>query len=214
VRKRLIGRRIRLLKLNLPVVGAGWRSSGRSTVCSAGRPSRCSRATAAEELVRLHQAALRRAGGGARLSRPLHPSRRHLAQSPRCSRRARRDPLQGLSPQRVGAVPHNDAQGRRVHQAFPASRFTKGVSSHPPLRATGQRCLQGNIARAKKLMAAPMPEIDPPTARDTADPHTTTDHRPSCPCCGGRMIIVEVFAPGGAPRVPPSSGLGIRTATP
>ena len=73
---------------------------------------------------------------------------------------------------------------------------------------------KANIARAKKLMAAPMPEIDPPAARDTADPHTTTDHRPSCPCCGGRMIIVEVFAPGGAPRGPPSSGPGIRTATP
>jgi hypothetical protein len=26
---------------------------------------------------------------------------------------------------------------------------------------------------------------------DTADPRTTTDHRPPCPCCGGRMIIVE-----------------------
>ena len=51
--------------------------------------------------------------------------------------------LQGLSPQRAGAVPHNDAQGRRVHQALPASRSTKGVSSHPPLRATGQRWLQG-----------------------------------------------------------------------
>src|SRR6185312_14096074 len=95
---------------------------------------RSSRATAAEELVRLHQAALRRAGGGARLSRPLHPSRRHLEQSPRCSRRARRDlPLQGLSPQRAGAVPHNDAQGRRVHQALPASRSTKGVSSQADL---------------------------------------------------------------------------------
>ena len=33
-----------------------------------------------EELVRLRQAALRRARGGARLSRPLHPPRRHLEQ--------------------------------------------------------------------------------------------------------------------------------------
>jgi hypothetical protein len=45
-----------------------------------------SRATQAEELVRLHQAALHRAGGGARLSRPLHPPCRHLEQSPRCYR--------------------------------------------------------------------------------------------------------------------------------
>ena len=67
-----------------------------------------------------------------------------------------------------------------------------------------------NIARARELMAAPIPEVDPPAAHDTADPHTTTDHRPPCPCCGGRMIIVEVFARGGAPRGPPSSGAGIR----
>jgi hypothetical protein len=34
-----------------------------------------------------------------------------------------------------------------------------------------------NFARAKELMAAPIPEVDPPAADDTADPHTTTDHR-------------------------------------
>jgi hypothetical protein len=49
--------------------------------------------------VRLHQAALRRAGGGARLSRTLYPSRRNFEQPPRRARRARGDlPLQGLSP--------------------------------------------------------------------------------------------------------------------
>ena len=71
---------------------------------------------------------------------------------------------------------------------------------------------KANIARAKDLMAAPMPEVDPPAAHDTADiDATTTDHRPPCPCCGGRMIIVEVFARGGAPRGPPSTSAGIRT---
>jgi len=67
-----------------------------------------------------------------------------------------------------------------------------------------------NIARARELMAAPIPEVDPPAAHDAADPHTTTDHRPPCPCCGGRMIIVEVFARDGAPRGPPPSAAGIR----
>jgi hypothetical protein len=33
---------------------------------------------------------------------------------------------------------------------------------------------KANIARAKKLMAAPAPAVDPPAGRDTADPHTTT----------------------------------------
>jgi hypothetical protein len=68
---------------------------------------------------------------------------------------------------------------------------------------------KANIARAKELMGAPIPQVDPPAAHDTADPNATTDHRPPCPCCGGRMIIVEVFGRGGAPRGPPS-GAGFR----
>jgi hypothetical protein len=69
---------------------------------------------------------------------------------------------------------------------------------------------KANIARAKELMAVPMPAVNPPAADDTVDPDAMTDHRPPCPCCGGRMIIVEVFARGSAPRGPPSAGAGIR----
>ena len=57
---------------------------------------------------------------------------------------------------------------------------------------------------------APMAQVDPPAAHDTADRDTTTDHRPPCPCCGGRMIILEVFARGAAPGGPPSDA-GIQT---
>ena len=66
-----------------------------------------------------------------------------------------------------------------------------------------------NIARAKELIAA-IPEVEPLAAHDTADPDATTDHRPLCPSCGGRMIIVEVLGRAGAPRGPPPSGAGIR----
>jgi len=69
---------------------------------------------------------------------------------------------------------------------------------------------KANIARARQLMAAPMAEVEPPVVQDTADPDATIDHRPPCPCCGGRMIIVEVFARGAAPRGPPS---GAATST-
>src|SRR5712671_6506956 len=136
------------------------------------------RATQAEELVRLRQAALRRARGSARLSRPLYPPRRHLEQPPRRPRRARRAfPLQGLSPQRPGAVSHDDAGTPRVHQAL-----------SPPRLAT----CKANIARAKELIAAPLPSIYPSTEHDDADvaAGAAADHRPPCPCCGGRMIIV------------------------
>ena len=70
------------------------------------------------------------------------------------------------------------------------------------------------IARAKELIAASLPSIDQSAEHD--DPHVATgaaaDHRPPCPCCGGRMIIVESFGRGGAPRAPPSSQASSGTA--
>ena len=69
---------------------------------------------------------------------------------------------------------------------------------------------KANIARARQLIDAPMAEVDSPAVHDTADPEATTDYRPPCLCCGGRMIIIEVFARGAAPRGPPS-GAGIQT---
>jgi hypothetical protein len=75
---------------------------------------------------------------------------------------------------------------------------------------------KANIARAKQLIAAPLPSIDPSTEHDDADvtPGAAADHRPPCPCCGGRMIIVYTFERGGGPRAPPSPRAGVKTATP
>jgi len=64
---------------------------------------------------------------------------------------------------------------------------------------------KANIARARELVAAPIPEAAAPAARDATDPDTPADNRPPCPCCGGTMIIVEVFGRGGTPRGPPSA---------
>jgi hypothetical protein len=75
---------------------------------------------------------------------------------------------------------------------------------------------KANIARARELIATPLPSIDPSTEQD--DRHVTAgsgaDYRPPCPYCGGRMIIVESFGPGGAPRAPPSPQAGVGTAMP
>jgi hypothetical protein len=75
---------------------------------------------------------------------------------------------------------------------------------------------KANIARARELIATPLPPIDPSAEQD--DPDVTAgagaDYRPPCPCCGGRMIIVESFGPAGAPRAPPSPQAGVGTAMP
>jgi len=64
---------------------------------------------------------------------------------------------------------------------------------------------KANLARAKQLIAAPLPSIDPSAEHDDPDMATgaAADHRPPCPCCGGRMIIVESFGRDGQPRAPP-----------
>jgi hypothetical protein len=76
---------------------------------------------------------------------------------------------------------------------------------------------KANIARARALIAAPVSPIDPLPEHDDAElaaSAAAADHRPPCPCCGGRMIIVETFGRGGAPRGPPSPEAGVRTAMP
>jgi len=73
---------------------------------------------------------------------------------------------------------------------------------------------KANIARAKELIAgAPPPSIDPSAEVEIADAAAAAaDGRLPCPCCGGRMIIVERFGRGGGPRAPPSPQANSSTA--
>jgi hypothetical protein len=59
---------------------------------------------------------------------------------------------------------------------------------------------KASIARARELIAGPMPPMETPEHDDAGTIGTVAEHRPPCPCCGGRMIIVETFERGGAPR--------------
>jgi predicted Zn-ribbon and HTH transcriptional regulator len=54
-----------------------------------------------------------------------------------------------------------------------------------------------NIARARELLAVAKPEGQPIAA--AAD-----QSKPVCPCCGGRLIIIEVFERGATPRHRPT----------
>jgi putative transposase/transposase-like zinc-binding protein len=55
-----------------------------------------------------------------------------------------------------------------------------------------------NIARARELLAVPEPQGEP-TDADVTDPHEPPTLSDPCPCCGGRMIIIETFARGYQP---------------
>jgi Putative transposase/Transposase zinc-binding domain len=59
-----------------------------------------------------------------------------------------------------------------------------------------------NLARARQLLAVPKPQALPD---DDAGPNEPSTIAHPCPCCGGRMIIIEAFAPGCQPHHRPSA---------
>ena len=66
---------------------------------------------------------------------------------------------------------------------------------HYGLLASGGR--RDHLARARELLATPPPAPEPD------DAPKPSDHRPPCPCCGGRMLILETFERYAQPRAPP-----------
>jgi predicted Zn-ribbon and HTH transcriptional regulator len=60
-----------------------------------------------------------------------------------------------------------------------------------------------NIARARELLAVPNSQGEPANAH-AADSNETATRSHPCPCCGGRMMIIETFARGSTPRHQPT----------
>jgi hypothetical protein len=73
---------------------------------------------------------------------------------------------------------------------------------HYGLFASGSRA--HNIARARELLATPKPRNDAldQGSTDAGEPQTLSQ---PCPCCGGRMIIIETFQRGSTPRHRPTA---------
>lgn len=65
---------------------------------------------------------------------------------------------------------------------------------HYGLLASGTR--RTNLERARQLLA-----VAPPKPDDA--PLERADAQPPCPCCGGRMVIIEIFERRYQPRAPP-----------
>ena len=75
----------------------------------------------------------------------------------------------------------------------------KGVHRirHYGLFANSNRA--ANIARARELLNAPTPRIQSDDA-EASKPDQLPTLAHACPCCGGRMIIIETFERGSTPR--------------
>jgi hypothetical protein len=70
---------------------------------------------------------------------------------------------------------------------------------HYGLLANGNRA--ANIAHARELLAIPLKEPETAKAAEPGEPSVLP--RP-CPCCGGRMIVIETFARGCQPKHRPT----------
>jgi hypothetical protein len=73
---------------------------------------------------------------------------------------------------------------------------------HYGLLASGNRA--ANLARARDLLAVPSPSKQPDTPEAAANDEQRMLPCP-CPCCGGRMLIIETFARGCEPKQRPTS---------
>ena len=74
---------------------------------------------------------------------------------------------------------------------------------HYGLLANGGRA--DNIARARALLGVPAPAETPDRADNAAQPEALAH---PCPCCGGRMIVIEPVARYATPRHQPSRAPG------
>jgi hypothetical protein len=69
-----------------------------------------------------------------------------------------------------------------------------------------------SLARAREILAvAPKPEPAIKAEHIEPDP---PDHRPHCPCCGGRMSIIEIITRAYRSRGPPASEPSTRECSP
>jgi hypothetical protein len=65
-----------------------------------------------------------------------------------------------------------------------------------------------NLARVRELLNAPLPQTRP----DDADPGDVEPPTHPCPCCGGRMTIIETFKRGYTPSTHPAGPIRLDTS--
>jgi hypothetical protein len=67
---------------------------------------------------------------------------------------------------------------------------------------------KASLARARELLAVARPPAD------EVSPEQPRDVRLSCPCCGGQMVVIEIFARWCQPRAPPRASRSAEEVSP
>jgi Putative transposase len=151
-----------------------------------------SRAAVQGRVGRLRKAAVRRARGGAGLSVALYPPRRHRQQPPdRLRPAACHLQVEGLPHQGARSIQKHEARHRRAHRRFLIHVLPKGLHRVRHYGLSLAACA-GNIAAPASCSPPQNLRVNPPAPWSI----------PAIllPCCGGCMIIIEVFERGRTPR--------------
>ena len=99
---------------------------------------------------------------------------------------------------RIDAWAEGIDRGSQLHEAAASAWMPSIVVG---LLASGAR--SDTIARARELLAQPRPrQGDQHAATNGSEPKMLPQ---PCPCCGGRMIIIETFRRGTTPRHRPAA---------
>ncbi len=77
---------------------------------------------------------------------------------------------------------------------------------HYGFLANGNRT--SSIALARQLLGMPDPASSSSESEGTEGGHADKEWN-TCPCCGGRMIIIDTFEPGCQPRLSPLPSIGL-----
>ena len=136
---------------------------------------------------------------------PLHPPRRNLEFASDPARRQRRHlPLEGLSSPRQGAWrgldQADDAHGRRVHPPLSSPRAPQRLPPHPTLRLPRRPRTRRNHRspagsdRGLRPDRSASPRSRRERGHDRPRGRRNRSRSRICPCCGGRMRIIETFA--------------------
>jgi hypothetical protein len=80
---------------------------------------------------------------------------------------------------------------------------------HYGLFASGSRA--ENLARSRELLGVAQSEAEAADATNSAD-NEPSALSPPCPCCGGRMVVIETFQRGASPRSRPTTAIRIDTS--